>query len=97
MLDMIAELGADIIHLGNAVDLKKAMDIIPSDTVVMGNVDPVILCTGTKEDIIAEVQRVFDECGKYDNFMISTGCDVPPNAKWENIKEYFKKVNELYA
>lgn len=97
MLDMIAELGADIIHLGNAVDLRKAMDIIPSDTVVMGNVDPVILSTGTKEDIIAEVQRVFDECGKYDNFMISTGCDVPPNAKWENIKEYFKKVNELYA
>lgn len=97
MLDMIADLGADIVHLGNAVDLKKAMKIIPSDTIVMGNADPVLLKTGTKEDISNEVQRIFDECCKYDNFMISTGCDVPAKAKWENINEYFKKVNELYA
>ena len=97
MLGMIGELGADIVHLGNAIDLKKALETIPSDTVIMGNVDPVKLRTGTPEDISAEIQRIFDECGKYDNFMISTGCDVPPAAKWENIDEYFKKVNELYA
>lgn len=97
MLDMISDLGADIVHLGNAIDLKKALELLPTDTVIMGNIDPVKLRTGTPEDISAEVQRVYDECGKYDNFMISTGCDVPPKAKWENIDEYFKKVNELYA
>ena len=97
MLNMIADLGADIVHLGNAVDIKKALDTIPSDIVIMGNVDPVKLRTGTPSDISAEVQRIFDECGEYRNFMISTGCDVPPAAKWENIDEYFKKVNELYA
>ena len=97
MLGMIGKLGADIVHLGNAIDLKKAMKEIPSDTVVMGNADPVMLRTGTPADINAEVQRIFDECSQYENFMLSTGCDVPPAAKWENIDEYFKKVNELYA
>ncbi len=97
MLGMIGKLGADIVHLGNAIDLKKALEEIPSDTVVMGNADPVMLRTGTPADINAEVQRIFDECSQYENFMLSTGCDVPPAAKWENIDEYFKKVNELYA
>lgn len=97
MLGMIGKLGADIVHLGNAIDLKKALEEIPSGTVVMGNADPVMLRTGTPADINAEVQRIFDECSQYENFMLSTGCDVPPAAKWENIDEYFKKVNELYA
>ena len=97
MLGMIGKLGADIVHLGNAIDLKKALEEIPSDTAVMGNADPVMLRTGTPADINAEVQRIFDECSQYENFMLSTGCDVPPAAKWENIDEYFKKVNELYA
>ena len=97
MLDMISELGADIIHLGNAIDLRKALALIPKDTVVMGNVDPVLFRTGSPDDIIADVQRVFDECSAHENFMISTGCDVPAASKWENIDAYFTKVSELYA
>lgn len=97
MLDMIAELNADIIHLGNAINLKKTLEKLPKDKIVMGNVNPVLFGTGTPDDIKTDVQRVFDECGMFENFMISTGCDVPAASKWENIEAYFEKVNELYA
>lgn len=97
MLDMIELLNADIIHLGNAVNLKKALGELPKEKVVMGNVNPVLFRTGTPDDIRANVQRVYDECSMYENFMISTGCDVPAASKWENIEAYFEKVNELYA
>lgn len=97
MLDMIAELNADIIHLGNAINLKKAIEELPKDKIIMGNVNPVLFRTGTPDDIRADVQRVFDECSAYENFMISTGCDVPAASKRENIEAYFEKVNELYA
>lgn len=97
MLPMIAELNSDIIHLGNAIDLKKALRELPEDKIVMGNVNPVLFRTGTPDDIRADVQRVADECGMHKNFMISTGCDVPAASKWENIEAYFEKVNELYA
>lgn len=97
MLDMIAELNADIIHLGNAINLKKAIEELPKDKIIMGNVNPVLFRTGTPDDIRADVQRVFDECSDYENFMISTGCDVPAASKRENIEAYFEKVNELYA
>lgn len=96
MLNMIGELSADIIHLGNSIDLKKALEEIPNDKIVMGNVNPVLFKTATPEDIKNEVQKVFDNCSQYENFMISTGCDVPAQAKWENLNAYFEKINELY-
>jgi len=97
MFDMISELNADIIHLGNAINLKKALEELPSDKIVMGNVNPILFRTGTPEDIKAEVQRVFDECSLHDNFMISTGCDLPAASRWENINAYFEKINDLYT
>lgn len=97
MLDMISQLNADIIHLGNAINLKKALEILPQDKIVMGNVNPVLLRTGTPDGIRADVQRVYDECATHENFMISTGCDVPAASKWENINAYFEKINEIYC
>ena len=97
MLEMIAELDADIIHLGNAINLKKALELFPPDKIVMGNVNPVLFRTGTPDGIDADVQRIYDECSEYENFMISTGCDVPAASGWENINAYFEKVNRLYG
>ncbi len=96
MLYMISELNADIIHLGNAIDLKKALEKLPEDKIVMGNVNPVLFRTGTPDDIRMDVRKVFDECSMHKNFMISTGCDVPAASKWENIEAYFTAVNQLY-
>ncbi len=97
MLDMISQLDADIIHLGNAINLKKALETLPQDVIVMGNVNPVLFRTGTPDIIKADVQRVHDECSAYENFMISTGCDVPAASGWENINAYFEEVNRLYG
>lgn len=97
MLDMIARLDADIIHLGNAIDLKKALEALPSEKLIMGNVDPLLLRRGVPDEVKGDVERVFNECSCYDNFMISTGCDVPAASPRENINAYFEKVKELYA
>jgi uroporphyrinogen decarboxylase len=70
---------------------------MPLDSIVMGNLDPVLFRDGKVEDIQNGLQKIYDECSRFPNFMISTGCDVPATAKWENIDAYFKKINELYA
>ena len=97
MLPAITQLHADIFHFGNAIDLQKALQVLPNDKIVMGNVDPVLLQTGTAEEVRQAVRSVYDRCGSYDNFMISTGCDVPAAASWENIDAYFMAVKELYG
>lgn len=97
MADQIAMLGADIYHFGNAIRLKDIISQMPKDTIVMGNVDPLLFANGTVEEIQAEIQQVYDECKEYPNFMISSGCDIPARAKWENIDAYFEKVRKIYA
>ncbi len=96
MANEIATLGADIYHFGNAIKLSDIIPIMPADSVVMGNVDPILFLNGTPEQIKEAVQQIYDECNGFDNFMISSGCDIPALAKWKNIDAYFEKINELY-
>ena len=95
--ESIANIGADIYHFGNAIKLSDIIEKMPCDSVVMGNVDPVLLRDSTPEGVSAAVDAVFSDCSGFDNFMLSTGCDVPAEAKWENIDAYFSRVSELYV
>lgn len=97
MADSISRLGADIYHFGNAINMKDIIGSMPSDSIVMGNVDPLLFKNGTAFDIENSVQKLYDGCSMYENFMISSGCDIPAASKWENIDAYFKKIKELYA
>ena len=97
MADNIASLGADIYHFGNAISLKDIIPKMPEDSVVMGNVDPLLFKNGTPDDVRAATRRVFEGCSGFDNFVLSSGCDIPAGAKWENLDAYFEEVRKLYA
>jgi len=97
MMGAFATLDADIFHFGNVVDIEKACRSLPKDKVIMGNVDPVLFRTGTPETVAGDTKRAYNLCNQYENFIISTGCDVPAASSWENIDAYFSKVTELYA
>ena len=96
MSETIASLGADMYHFGNAIDLSEMIPLMPADSVVMGNVDPVLFKTSTPEVIEKVTREVFEKCSKFDNFMLSSGCDIPAEAKWENLDAYFNTVKKLY-
>lgn len=96
-IDSILRTGAAAYHFGNAIDMKEMMTHIPSDTVAMGNIDPSSqFLNGTPESIKADTKRVMSECAQYPNFIISSGCDIPPMTPWANIDAYFEAVKEFY-
>ena len=85
-------------NCGNAIDMAEMMTHIPAGTVAMGNVDPAgEFRNGTPESIRAATLGVMDACCKYPNFVLSSGCDIPPLSRWENIDAFFAAVNEFYA
>ncbi|MPN60495.1 hypothetical protein SDC9_208223 [bioreactor metagenome] len=64
----------------------------------MGNLDPAgQLRDGTPDSVRTATLDLLNACGEYDNFVVSTGCDVPPAAKWENIDAFFDTVRDYYA
>ena len=97
MAEGIASLGADIYHFGNAIDMKDIITLMPQDSVVMGNVNPLLFRDGTVDEMKMAVTNLYNDLSHYENFMISSGCDIPFSAKWENIDAYFSTVKELYA
>jgi uroporphyrinogen decarboxylase len=98
MADSIAATGAAAFHFGNAVPLKEMLAVMPAEALVMGNVDPARqFCYGTPETIKAETLQILKECESYPNFVISSGCDIPPASSWENIRAFFETVSEYYA
>ena len=98
MLDSILTTGAAAYHFGNAVDMEK--DIIaqvPSDVLVMGNIDPAgTLRMGTVEKVREETLSLLERCSKHQNFLISSGCDIPPMTPWENIDAFFEATSDYY-
>jgi uroporphyrinogen decarboxylase len=99
MLDSILTTGAAAYHFGNAVDMES--DIITkvsSDVLVMGNVDPAgVLRLGTPEKVKEETLALLKRCSKYENFLLSSGCDIPPMTPWENIDAFFAASEEYYG
>jgi uroporphyrinogen decarboxylase len=99
MLPSILSTGCAAYHFGNAVDMEK--DIIaqlPCDTIVMGNVDPAgQFLRGTADSICEETVRIMSECCGNPNFVISSGCDIPPSAPWENIDAFFAAAKDFYS
>ena len=98
MLDEIYSQGAAAYHFGNAIDMCEMMKVIPEGVVAMGNIDPAgQFKNGTPESIANETKSLLEKCSCYDNFVISSGCDIPPAANWDNIMAYYKTIEEFYS
>ena len=98
MIGSILSTGAAAYHFGNSIDMEKMLPLIPMDTVVMGNVDPAgQFRGGTPVSIRAVTLELLEKCSRYPNFLISSGCDIPPLSSWENIDEFFDAVHDFYA
>lgn len=98
MIDSILSVGAAAYHFGNAIDMTEMMKHIPEDIVAMGNIDPASqFRNGTPESIKESTKALLEACSSYPNFIISSGCDIPPLSPWENIDAYFEAVTEFYA
>ena len=96
-LDSIFSCGANAYHFGNAVKMEEIMEKAPSNIICMGSVSPAEQFRGgTPESVRAATLDVMEKCCKYPNFVISSGCDIPPLSSWDNIDAFFAAVDEFY-
>jgi len=96
MIPSLTSVGAMAYHFGNAIDLSAMLEKFPANVPVMGNVDPAgVLRAGTPETVRKETLSLLEKCARYPNFVVSSGCDVPPMTPWENIRAFFAAVEEF--
>ncbi len=87
LLETISLAGVDGISLDSRVDLAREAARVPSNLVLMGNIDPKrVLRRGTVEDVRWEVKRLLRQTGRMRNFILSTGCDVAYDTPIANLE-----------
>ncbi|MBO5188302.1 MAG: uroporphyrinogen decarboxylase family protein [Alistipes sp.] len=89
----MVETGAAAMHFGNLVDIPQALTEVPEHMLVMGNLDPVgIFKQGTPEQVAAATTDLLEKTRGAKNFVISSGCDLPPAVPEANLEAFFGAV-----
>ena len=78
--------------------MLEMIENMPADVLVMGNVDPAgTLRNGDPAKVREETISIMEKCCAHPNFVISSGCDIPPATPWENMDAFFAAVEEFYG
>jgi len=86
---------------GNVVDMAEIMPQMPENMIAFGNIDPArTFKDGTPEKMTQEVEELLGKMRPYKNFVLASGCDVPPGTPLENIETFYQvlaKFNQKNA
>ena len=90
--------GARALHFGNKIDMTLAMTQVPSDVLAIGNIDPVtVFRQASAEQVKATTKELLEKTRQYRNFVVSSGCDLPPRVPAANVEAFFEAVAEFNA
>lgn len=88
--------GAYGYHFGNGIDMLLALDQCPKDVLVMGNIDPVSMFKMASSRVLyGATKDLLLRTANYPNFVLSSGCDTPPEVPFENIEMFYKALADF--
>ena len=94
--DAMVRSGAMGYHFGNGIDMLLALEQCPKDVLVMGNIDPVsVFKMASGKELYETTMELLTKTAKYPNFVLSTGCDTPPEIPFENIEMFYKAIGDF--
>jgi uroporphyrinogen decarboxylase len=87
ILEKMLETGSKILELDSQVSLQEAKRRVGSKVCIQGNLNPTgALLHGSTDDILKEAKECIESAAKGGGYILSTGCEVPYEAKIENLK-----------
>lgn len=93
MVASMVSTGADGLHFGNAVDMKDILPQVPDHVLAFGNLAPAqVFRNGSVADVVNGVTRLKALAAQCPNFLISSGCDIPPGTPMKNIETFFGQI-----
>lgn len=82
-------------HFGNAVNMLDILPQIPETILAFGNIDPATTFRqGTADEVKTKTRALLESTKDYRNFVLSSGCDIPPGTPLENIDAFFTALEE---
>jgi MtaA/CmuA family methyltransferase len=83
-LDLLGQLGADILDVDSMVPVAEAREKCGPEQVLLGGIDPVrTLSLGTPEQVTASIRECYRIAGP--RYIAGAGCEVPPEVPDRNL------------
>lgn len=81
---------------GYQVDLDRVAEVMGGRVVLIGNVNPMLVHTGTPEQVREATRRVIEKLAHFRGLIIQDGSNIPPGTPLENINA-MTEAAELYG
>ncbi len=89
-LQQILKSGAEIYHFGAPMDIIAALQQVDGQVILGGNLDPTaVFFNGTPDEVRAQTAALLEQARGIPNFVLSSGCDIPPGTPAENIRAFY--------
>jgi len=95
LVDSMVSTGAAGLHFGNSVAMSDIIPQVPDDRMVLGNINPAgTFRIGTVEQMTKQVESLLTAMRGYKNFVLSSGCDIPPGTPLANVTAFFMALEQ---
>ena len=85
--------GADGYHFGNVIQMTEALNACPPDVLALGNLNPVgIFRMSTPDQVRQATTSLLEQTAGYANYILSSGCDVPPLTPLQNVEAFYEAL-----
>ena len=92
-LPAVLETGLRLFHFGAPMDLAAALRVVPSEVILCGNLDPAaVFCRATPDEVSVRATSLLSTVAAHRNFVISSGCDLPPNSTLTSLDAFYGAV-----
>lgn len=89
-LPAILETGLKAFHFGAPMDIVAALGKVAPDVVLCGNLDPAgVFVNLPPAEITAKAAQLLAATAWHRNFVLSSGCDLPPNAPLASLDAFY--------
>lgn len=89
LIEPMIATGAMGISFDQCMELLSIEDRVPPEVTVIGNLDPVeIVAMESPANVTTAADELATAMGTHPNFILSTGCALPPNTPLENVRAF---------
>ncbi|MDP6560371.1 MAG: uroporphyrinogen decarboxylase family protein [Candidatus Binatia bacterium] len=83
-----------ILQLDGATNIFRAKEVLGEHMCIQGDVPASLLALGTPGEVKEYIQRLIEEVGRGGGYILSSGCEVPVNARPENVRAMLESVRK---
>lgn len=89
-LTAMLKAGPSVFHFGAPMDVLGALGRVDPGLVLCGNLDPsATFVQSTPDEVQSRVRQLLEAVRAHRDFVLSSGCDVPPGASLANLDAFY--------